>query len=355
LNNANGISLSELTTLDDETIDDLYDFLGNNYGYSAQQAFLGYQGFIIDPISNDENNNSYVSSAKYDQVNHDFYIDKMGDHKKYSFTLSTQYNESIYLGLNLNSHHINFQEVTDLTESNYLTDSNIDYIQFNNDLFTYGKGFSAQIGIIAKVKNNLRLGFSYQSPTRFNLTEESMQFIISDYSIMDSVEELSRSIVDPQILNIYDYKLSTPSKTSFSASMVFGSKGLISAEYSSKNYGNINFISDRNPYLRGLNQELKTNYKNASMFRIGGEIRQNKLSLRAGYYAEESSIKNNDNSHYGSSFGIGYDFKNGSIISLSLVSSNINHVNSLSSSGIEDTFTSNTKRNSISMSYNLKL
>tara|TARA_B110000003_G_scaffold16395_1_gene16253 strand:+ start:12748 stop:14268 length:1521 start_codon:yes stop_codon:yes gene_type:complete len=355
LNNANGISLSELTTIDNETIDELYDFLGNNYGYGAQQAFLGYQGFIIDPILNDENNNSYVSSANYDQVNHDFYIDKMGDHKKYSFTLSTQYNESIYLGLNLNSHHINFREVTDLNESNYLSDSNIDFIQFNNDLFTYGKGFSAQIGIIAKVKNNLRLGFSYQTPTRFNLTEESMQFIISDYIIMDSVDELSRSVVDPQILNIYDYKLSTPSKTSFSASMVFGSKGLISAEYSSKNYGNINFISDRNPYLRGLNQELKTNYKNASMFRIGGEIRQKKLSLRAGYYAEESSIKNNDNSHYGSSFGIGYDFKNGSIISLSLVSSNINLVNSLSSSGINDSFTSNTKRNSISMSYNLKL
>ena len=91
------------------------------------------------------------------------------------------------------------------------------------------------------------------------------------------------------------------------------------------------------------------------MLRIGGEIRQKKLSLRAGYYAEESSIKNNDNSHYGSSFGIGYDFKNGSIISLSLVSSNINLVNSLSSSGINDSFTSNTKRNSISMSYNLKL
>ena len=190
-----------------------------------------------------EKNTNYISSAKYNQVDHDFYIDKTGDHKKYSFSISTQYNNSIYMGLNLNSHKIFYQEITDLTESNYSVDSNIYLLRFNNEVLTYGRGFSAQLGIIAKIKNNLRLGFSYQSPTRLNLTEESLQFLISDHSDFPE-ENLIREVVDPQVINTSKYKLSTPGKISLSASFIIGSKGLISAEYSSKNYNNINGDGD---------------------------------------------------------------------------------------------------------------
>ena len=354
LNNAQGVSLENLMTRENETISELYDFLGNNYGYSVQQAFLGFNAYLIDPVSNEEGNTSYTSSAKYNEVDHDFYIDKIGDHKKYSFSISTQYNNSIYIGLNLNSHKIFYQEITDLTESNYLVDSNIDLLRFNNELLTYGSGFSAQLGIIAKIKNNLRLGFSYQSPTRLNLTEESLQFLISDHSNFPE-ENLIREVVDPQILNISKYKLSTPSKTSLSASFIFGSKGLISAEYSSKNYSNINFITNRNTYLRDLNNELSSNYKKASMLRVGGEMRLEKISFRAGYYSEESSQTIRDNSHSGISFGIGYDFKNGGIIGVSLKKSELNSINSLSTSGINDTFSATNNQTSIIASYNFKL
>lgn len=352
LNNAQGIFLDDIMTRDNETIDDLYDFLGTNYGYSAQQAFLGFNAYIIDPVLNESNNNSYFSTASYDQVNHDFYLDKSGDHKKYSFTLSTQYKDNLYLGLNLNSHQLNKHEITDLTESNYLSDSNIDFIRFNNDVLTYGRGFSAQIGMIAKVKNNLRIGLSYQSPTKLNLTEESMQFLISDNLFEGS---LVTDVVDPQVINTSKYKLTIPSKTSISASLIIKSKGLISFEYSSKNYSNINFTANKNSYLRNLNQELSSNYKPASIYKLGAELNQNQLSFRAGYYSEESSIRNADNSHSGITFGVGYDFKNGSILGVSLISSNINLNNSLSSSGINDYFDTNTKRTSITASYNFKL
>ena len=331
LNNAQGVPLDDLMTRENETISELYDFLGNNYGYSTQQAFLGFNGYIIDPVSNEENNINYVSAAKYNKLNHDFYLDRTGDHKKYTFTIATQYENSFYLGLNLNSHQVYYHEISDLYESNYSLDSNIDLIQFNNDVLTQGSGFSAQLGIIAKIKNNFRLGFSYQSPTRLNLTEESMQFIITDHLNFPQ-ENLIQDVVDPQILNISKYKLSTPSKTSISGSFIIGSKGLISAEFSSKNYGNINFITRQNAYLRSLNQELSSNYRKASMVKLGGEMRTEEIVLRAGYYSEQSSLKNGDNSHSGITFGIGYDFKNGSILSLAIKNSYMNLINSLSTS-----------------------
>ena len=354
LDNAQGVSLDNLMTRENETVSELYDFLGNKYGYSVQQAFLGFNGYIIDPISNEEKNTNYVSSAKYNQVNHDFYIDKIGDHKKHSFTISGQYNNSIYLGLNLNSHKIYYHEITDLTESNYSFDSNISLIRFNNDVLTYGRGFSAQIGIITKIKNNFRLGFNYQSPIRLNLTEESLQFLISDHSNFPE-ENLIREVVDPQVINTSQYKLSTPGKISLSASFIIGSRGLISAEYSSKNYGNINFITDQNSYLRDLNKDLSSNHKKASMLRLGGEMRLRELSLRAGYYSEQSNLKNGDNSHSGITFGIGYDLKNGSVLGIAIKKSDINMINSLSASGINDSFSANNNLTSIMASYNFKL
>ena len=91
------------------------------------------------------------------------------------------------------------------------------------------------------------------------------------------------------------------------------------------------------------------------MLRFGGELRSNNFSFRAGYYSEESSIINRDNSHSGISFGIGLDFKNGSVLGLSVISSDSNRINSLSASGINDVFLANAKRTSITASYNFKL
>jgi hypothetical protein len=354
LNNAQGISLENLMTRENETISELYDFLGRNYGYITQQAFLGFNGYVIDPISNEETNTNYISSAKYNQVDHDFYIDRTGDHKKYSFTIATQYKNSIYLGLNLNSHQVYYQEKTDLTETNYLVDSDIDLIRFNNDVLTFGRGFSAQLGVIAKISTNIRFGLSYQSPTRLNLTEESTQFLITDH-INSPEKSLIRDIVDPQVINSSKYKLSTPAKTSVSASYVFGSKGLISLEYSTKNYNNTNFITDKNSYLRDLNRDLSENHKKASMIRLGGEMRFREFTFRAGYYSEQTNLKNMDNSHYGTTLGIGYDMKNGKLFSLALKKANLNSINSLSTSGINDSFSANNNPTSIMASYSFKL
>jgi hypothetical protein len=49
-NNAQGIPLDNLETIDNETLNDLYVFLGNSQGYSTQQAFLGYNTYVFECI-----------------------------------------------------------------------------------------------------------------------------------------------------------------------------------------------------------------------------------------------------------------------------------------------------------------
>ena len=49
---AEGLETKNIQLNDNESISDLYRFLGNssNLGYGAQQAFLGYQAYVINPL-----------------------------------------------------------------------------------------------------------------------------------------------------------------------------------------------------------------------------------------------------------------------------------------------------------------
>ena len=55
-------------------------------------------------------------------------------------------------------------------------DQESDFIStlFENDLNSIGRGFSFQIGAIYKLEY-FRIGWSYQSPVWFNLTDEEQQ------------------------------------------------------------------------------------------------------------------------------------------------------------------------------------
>jgi len=350
-NNAQGIPLDNLETIDNETLNDLYVFLGNNQGYSTQQAFLGYNTYLFDPLSNELNNTSYLSAATYDQVEHDYYVNKTGDHKKYSWTVATQYNNSIYLGVSINTHDIYSYELSNIVETGFDNDSQVQRVHFNNELIVEGSGLSAQIGLIAKLQNNIRVGFSYQSPTKFSMIESSNQQLAVDR--YDN-EVLIRNEVNPMTSNISEYDFSIPSKTSLSFSYIFGSNGILSGEYSIKNYGKMSFLSASNQYLRSLNNEIYSKYKNASRIKIGGEYRLNAISIRSGYYTEKNSLVGGNNSQSGSTLGLGYNF-GGSLLSLGLINSEININRSLITSGITDDIQVKKKQTILVISYNFKL
>jgi long-subunit fatty acid transport protein len=58
-------------------------------------------------------------------------------------------------------------------------DYTISKLRFDNDLYTYGTGFSFQVGAIAKVTNEMRVGLAYESSTWYNLSDELSQKLVS--------------------------------------------------------------------------------------------------------------------------------------------------------------------------------
>lgn len=302
LSYANGVPLN---VLEDSNYDEL--------GHGAQQAFLGYQGYIINPVNNNPTNINYTSNVpsegNYYQENT---ITTKGYNGKLSFNAATSFKDKLFIGVNLNSHFVDFRQSSRFYEDNeapLTPDYTVSRVQFDNDLYTYGTGFSFQLGAIAKLSKELRLGIAFESPTWLRLNDEFTQKLIGVSA--NTSEELAPDVVNPNITNYYEpYKLQTPSKWTGSMAYVFGKKGLISVDYAIKDYSSIQFKPNSDPYYRTLNNKMNTLLNSASELRLGAEYKIEAWSLRGGYRLEQSPYKNKTTigDLTGYSGGIGYNF-----------------------------------------------
>lgn len=305
---ANGVPLDLLVPMENESISELYSYLGEQEGFGAQQAMLGYQGFIINAEDPDDfNNTTYFSALGPGTFNQEYAYTATGLNGKFSFNFATQYQDFLYLGINLNSHFINYDRYLAYYEENSNAGSDINEIYFEDRLSTLGTGFSLQLGALARISNSLRAGVSYESPTWYEISEETMQYL-ETYS-----DASGRAVVDPNVINVYpDYKLQTPSKYTGSLAYLFGSRALLSFDYSYKDFSTTKFKPKGDPDFAAQNSMMETDLKGASTYRLGGEYRFGALSLRGGYRLEESPYSDEMTLEdlEGYSLGLGYNFGN---------------------------------------------
>ena len=347
---ANGVFYEDIKTYDDETVSDSYRYLGENRGFSAQQAFMGFQGYMINPLVEEDTNTIYVtnSNPQGNSVNHDFFVNQTGKNSKHSFTLAAQYKQKLYVGFNLNSYRSEFTRVDNLVENNYGLGSTFDFAEFQNELLTIGQGFSFQLGAIYKATNNIRMGLSYQSPTWYNMTDELQQYIITNKST-------GTDTVEPNIINIYEYKMSTHSMYSGGLAYIFGSKGLISFQYDHANYQNSSFdVGNGDVNFINQNKKIASTLKSAGTLKLGGEYRIDKLSLRGGFVNQQSINKISKDLNKGFSFGMGYDF-GGSVLNLAISKMEIQRSESMYQEGLTDPLKIKNDQIQFLVSYLLKL
>ncbi|MFC6097904.1 OmpP1/FadL family transporter [Flavobacterium qiangtangense] len=310
LSHANGLPLNTITS--------------NNFGalnYSNQQAYFGYEGFLINPVTDTGSNTQYISNTpsggNYYQEN---FTTTSGYNGKMSFNFATQYKDRFYFGLNLNAHFTDLVKKSSFYED-YLdtpgssTSTGIQSLRFNNELYTYGNGFSFQVGTIAKVTNELRLGISYESPTWYRLNDETYQNLSVYCADCPNGTDI---LVEPTTYNtVYSsYTLRTPGKYTGSLAYVFGKLGLISIDYTMKDYSNTKFSNPdnenflRNDNLSATNNDLNSLLDVTSEIRVGAEARAKQWSFRGGYRFEQSPYKNGNTigDLHGISGGLGYNF-----------------------------------------------
>ncbi len=325
------IPLSLVRTQSGETIADLYQYLGENESYDAQQVFLGYNSYLLDPLdATDANNTTYIPADNYMSSDQKMFITSTGTNSKFTMNFGAAYKKKTYLGASVHVLSYEYKQEAKYTESG-VGASTIKSVQFDNKLTTKGEGISFSLGVIQRFTDYIRIGLTYDSPKYYTISDELVQSL---ETVRNDGGNLITQLVAPEITNVYlDYKLIVPSKMRASAALVVGQQGLISADYSYQNKANI--IMKPKADFETVNQDIKTNLRAVSTFKLGTEWRLGLMSVRAGYTLEQSPYKNlavrGDLISY--SAGLGYRFE-GITIDVAYKNSSYNDSHQFFSTGL---------------------
>ena len=241
-----------------------------------------------------------------------------GELSEINIAFSAVHENKLYVGAGLNFYDLNFNQETLLTEFNNAADDqelDVDLYQVNN---TIGTGFSLNAGFIYKVNKVFRLGLAYQTPTWFTEILQDTNYGFDSQNNIDIgyfqgettyFTEDQTPYTETNDWQYIAYRLKTPSKLTASAAFIFGKNGLLSIDYTNKNYQNIKLSEG---FFLNENQFFQNKLRATHSVKVGTEWRFKRLSLRGGYQLEQNPLKNaSDLEHIdGYSFGGGYHFGN---------------------------------------------
>ena len=241
--------------------------------------------------------------------------DRTGTASNLNVSLGGNYENKIYVGAGLNF------KTAELEQSDFfqLQLQNLgEYANYHKQYTPYresSNGFSASVGIIGKINNNIRLGAAIESPTFWNLTR--------------TYTEYGQNSSDAWVSDIFDEtrRLTTPMKLTLSGALVASKNFAVNIDYTlgvTKPKYKVEGSAEQQ-----LNDYFSSDYKNTSDLRIGAEYRMAGFRLRGGYGIEAnpfdaSSFKSfnsggtSENRSFSSLYigkrqtlagGLGYDFK----------------------------------------------
>ena len=269
--------------------------------------------FRDDPYLNFDGNTT--NDIFYNDVDNQFFRNiTNGQNEKFTFTLAAQYNQNLHLGFSIVTHSVDSYQATLFEHASNDGDGNTFDASYLQELRTFGEGVGASFGLIFKPSHETRFGLAYQTPVWYNLTDE----FIDDLEI--SVSNDPELFVLRNDLSAADYKFTTPSRLTGSFAYLFGKDGLISFDYSYKDYQNIKLRPTGD--FNDVNQELSQTLKGTSQFKVGAEWRLDNISLRGGYFYEESPFEDALDSDNIEGYSLGIGFKFGSRTKLDLAYQN---------------------------------
>ena len=317
----------------------------NSYNLSNGQYLKYYE----------HENDTKVNKTQFlNSIDHNFSNSFEGETSVYNFGFSAVHQNKLFVGASINFHDINFTQTTHLEEGNEDNNGNILNAYNLTDTSMQGNGFSLSLGFIYKLNNNFRFGLAYETPTWY---EE----IVEQYYDRLTMNRISNLNLSPYYDVIDDYpnsfRFKSPGRVTASGAYIFGKKGLISADYTYKDYKNIKY-RESDPTLLKANQSFSDNLRATHALNIGTEWRFDNMSVRGGYHYEKNpnlvsaygGNTNKDNLR-GFTLGLGYNFGN-AVFDLSYRKSETISYYTLNNPG-DTTVNNNSSRISGTITFNL--
>lgn len=274
---AEGNNYIDLLPFDNELIEDAYRRIGSDYGYGAQQGFLGiYSGLI----AHDEL--GYYSSVDYSNVLQLYRNTVKGAIGRFILHSAASYKDHIFLGASLGIHDLRYERYSYLNDEGYLgSNSSATESRFDNYLFTTGLGASLQLGILLKLSKAIVFGSSYTSPTWYTMNDQTAQSVSSNAALEDL------SFINFSQLNFYeDYQMKLPSSISFNLAVTPAENFNIVADYRRENFGDAQLSPNTNAAFASENQTMKATYSTVERFSLGTEFQKENRIIRFGYMTQ---------------------------------------------------------------------
>ncbi len=246
-----------------------------------------------------------------------------GQSTRFNLTFSAVKNNQLYLGASLNFHSFNFGEVAKLEEENANDQKDRHLNAFNVQESNYkGDGLSLSVGAIYRLKN-LRLGLALETPTWYdeivdesnifkqNYSNSNKEYIYDGFTAIDTFDYPSngnnKGFDTANDFELISYSFKTPARFTASMAYIFAKSGLISIDYSFRNYNGIRYGNEVD--FKSVNRDFSEFFVNTNEVNLGTEWRIKKWSLRGGYHYKQNPntfLKNSD--IQGFSLGFGYNF-----------------------------------------------
>lgn len=251
--------------------------------------------------------------------------------------------DKLFIGGTINVPIVNYKRNATFKETDATTNThnNFNYFEVNEDLQTTGYGLSGKFGIIYKPIEYLRLGLSIHSPVLYELTDIYSSNIATDlegYGGIGIKHQQSGDLTN-NLPGQIKYSISTPWHVLGSASYVFREvanvmkqRAFLTADIEYVDYSSASFKPfDGNDqrtktYFNKVNGVVKQQYGGSFSFRLGGELKFNKIMYRLGGAYYSNPYKKESADHFKVSGGLGYRDK-GIFIDLTYVYSQFNDVN----------------------------
>ena len=238
-----------------------------------------------------------------------------GNISEFSIALAAIHKEDLHVGAAINFLKLDFSQNSLLSEFNNDGNGNTLDATLYQTVSAFSEGFSINLGLIYKLSKNFRIGASYETPSWYTEVFEDSNLRFNDGFYGEVAINASNNnfpYANTSQRNSREglvYALRTPGKMKASAAYIFGRSGLISIDYTRKNYQNINLSTLD---LDNGNQFFQNNLRNAYALNLGTEWRFGLFSVRGGYTYEQSpfsnALKTDDVKGY--SYGLGYNFGN---------------------------------------------
>lgn len=315
-----GIANDEETTVADVESTSTFDPYNPNDGFSYEAPWitiLGYDSYLISPSGNPDSPHWFGLWGDKTSGSGTYKVKTSGSADDYNIVFGGNISNIVYWGMNFDI--VNFNYSMNAYWGENLVDAEVEKPNGDISLSPYnwglkntyavsGTGFNYQLGFIVKPIQELRLGFSFRTPTWYNMKEVFGASTDFEYDGRNMTAYTNNGLLGS---NYYNFR--SPWHLTASAAGVIGSKFIISLDYEWTGFKTMKFSSDSgyddwyyppfypydaptrsyysDPYYE-TNQDIKNYYRSTNTFRVGAEYRViPSFSIRVGWCNVSSPVQ----------------------------------------------------------------